>query len=137
MAFLSNQKGTWDLYTVEVDGTKMVQVTSGDQDTGNVSWSPEGERLAYQSQRNGNLDVFTYDLRTNKEYRLTTFAGLDSGPTWDCGGSRVSFTTTISGNPDIYNAPWQGGGISYLTNNLATDKWSEWSPSKEDASQGN
>ncbi len=48
----------------------------------------------------------------------------------------MSFTTTQSGNPDIFSAPWQGGTASPITTSPATDKWSEWSPSKEDASQG-
>jgi len=137
LAFLGNQKGQWGLYVMDVDGKNMTQITApGDVNTGNGVWSPEGNRIAYQSQRNGNLDIFTYDLKTKKEYRLTNYPGLDSGPTWDCGGANVSFTTTMVGNPDIYSSPWQGGGVGYMTNDKATDKWSEWSPSKEDASQG-
>ena len=40
------------------------------------------------------------------------------------------------GNPNILQVPWQGGSQSNLTIDPATDKWSEWSPTKEPASRG-
>jgi len=80
--------------------------------------------------------VYTYDLVNGVQYQLTDFAGPDSAPTWDCGGGNVSYTSLLSGNPDIFSVPWQGGDISVITNDPSTDKWSEWSPSKEPASRG-
>ncbi len=135
LAFFADWGGRWDLYVSNIDGGNVKRLTSTGN-AGNVSWSPEGNRLAYQVGTDNNTDVFTYDLTNNKQYQLTTFAGADSGPSWDCGGSNVSFTSMSAGNPDIYSVPWNGGTISYITNDPATDKWSEWSPSKEDASQG-
>ena len=107
-------------------------VTAGDS-----SWSPEGNRIAYQIDNgDGTTDVFTYDLTNSKQYKLSTFKGPNSAPTWDCGGANISFTSTSSGTPNLYSVPWTGGTISPITNDTDTNKWSEWSPEKELGSLG-
>jgi Tol biopolymer transport system component len=67
---------------------------------------------------------------------LTTFEGPDSAPTWDCGGGNIAFTSTSGGNMDLYSVPWTGGEIRFITVSPASDKWSQWSPSKEPGSRG-
>ena len=121
---------------VDTNGQNVIQITKADGDTNNAAWSPEGFRLAYQSERKGNLDIYTYDLRTNKEYRLTDYAGIDSGPTWDCGGVNIAYTSTRDETTNIFQVFWQGGPSGNMTIHPASDKWSQWSPSKESASRG-
>lgn len=136
LAFFADWGGNWDLYVSDLHGGSIKRLT--DQgNAGNASWSPDGNRIAYQiDSSNSNTDVFTYDLITNKEYQLTTFNGPDSAPSWDCGGNNISFTSTSGGSPNLYGVPWQGGDINYITNTPFTNKWSEWSPSKEPGSRG-
>jgi TolB protein len=138
IAYLSNEGGDLALYVVDYDGeNKQMIAGSSGINIGNHSWSPEGFRIAYQSEEGGNVDIFTYDFESGEYYQLTDFAGADSSPTWDCGGTMVSFTTVRDGNPNVYQVDWQGlDDESYLTNHPATDKWSEWSPSKEHGSRG-
>ncbi|MCJ7433214.1 MAG: hypothetical protein MUO77_06965, partial [Anaerolineales bacterium] len=69
-------------------------------------------------------------------YQLTNYGGPDSAPTWDCGGENISFTSTSSGNQDIFSVAWTGGAIGNITTDPATDKWSQWSPTKEPGSRG-
>jgi TolB protein len=135
LAFLADWGGNWDLYVSDLRGENVKRITS-QGNAGNVSWSPDGNKIAFQLGGDEVTDVFTYDLTSGKQYQLTTFAGPDSAPTWDCGGANISFTSLSSGNLDLFSVPWQGGEISYITNNPSSDKWSEWSPSKEFASRG-
>jgi Tol biopolymer transport system component len=135
LSFLSNLNGAWDLFVANYDGSGIEQITT-DGGAGNATWSPEGYRIAYQVDNEDSLDVYTYDLVNGVEYQLTDFTGPDSAPTWDCGGGNVAYTSLLAGNPDIFSVPWQGGEISVITNDQSTDKWSQWSPSKEPASRG-
>jgi TolB protein len=138
IAYLSDEGGDWALYVVDYSGENKELIAGGlGINIGNHSWSPEGFRIAYQSEEGGNVDIFTYDFVSGEYYQLTDFAGADSSPTWDCGGTMISFTTVRDGDPNVYQTDWQGlGDESYLTNHPATDKWSEWSPSKEQGSRG-
>jgi TolB protein len=136
LSFFANVDGTWNLYVSDVKGENFKRISTGG-DAANASWSPEGNRLAYQVTVGENTDIFTFDLTNNTEYQLTDFAGVDSAPTWNCGGTDVSFTTTRDGNPDIYSSYWTGGGkLFFITQDPSTDKWSQWSPSKEPGSRG-
>ena len=135
LAYLADWGGNWDLYVSDLQGGNVQRLTSFGN-AGNVSWSPDGDRLAYQVGLETSTDVFTFDLSTGKQYQLTDFAGPDSAPTWDCAGTNISFTSLSSGNLDLFSVPWTGGEISNITFNPASDKWSEWSPSKEPASRG-
>ena len=135
LGFLSNVSGKFELYVTDTQGGAVQQITQGG-DAGNYSWSPEGFRLAYQDLRSGNLDVFSFDLRDSTEYQLTKGNGVNAHPSWDCGGSRIAFTATRDGDPNVLQVPWQGGTLSNITVNLFSDKWAEWSPSKEIGSQG-
>jgi TolB protein len=107
-----------------------------DGKTNNATWSPEGDRIAYQSERNGNLDLYSYDFNEDKEYRVTDYEGIDSGPTWDCGGTNLAFTSLRDGDANVFQVFWQGGGASNMTIDPATDKWSQWRPSNDMSSIG-
>lgn len=136
IAYLSPVDGILQLFVIDTDGQNKMQITNGDGDTLRQAWSHDGTRIAYQSSRDGNVDIYTYDLRDGKEYRVTTNANQDIGPTWDCSDAYLAYTGDPNNdNMDIYQVYWKGGASSYLTNNPAVDKWSEWSPTKETASR--
>ena len=135
LSYLADWGGNWDLYVSDLQGNNVQRITS-QGNAGNVSWSPDGNKIAFQLGGDQITDVYTYDLTTGAQYQLTTYDGPDSAPTWDCTGSNIAFTSLSSGNLDLYSVPWQGGEINFITNNPASDKWSEWSPSKEPASRG-
>jgi len=136
ISFISNSGGRWNLYVSDLQLSNTKQLTNSGL-AGNASWSPEGNRIAYQIDRgNSETTVYSYDLTTDKQYKLTSYIGMNSAPTWDCGGSNISFTSTSSGAPNIFSVPWQGGTISAITTDQTTNKWAEWSPSKELGSLG-
>lgn len=137
LGYLTDVNGEWDLMIYNLETQETINLTPElGEDADNHSWAPIGSRIAYQSMRDGNLDIYTYDLLTDEEYRVSEVTDVDSSPTWDCGSSNVAFTSTRDGDANIFSAPWQGGGNGNLTIHPSTDKWSEWSPSKEQGSRG-
>ena len=48
-----------DLYVVNAQGGKAIQLTTNASYETSPIWSPDGKTLAFASDRNGNLDIYT------------------------------------------------------------------------------
>lgn len=136
LVFSSYMSGNDDIYVINTDGSGLFQVTNDPNKDVSPSWSPEGFRIAFQAFNGLDLNVYSFDLKNDKRYLLSDYVGPDSAPTWGCGGSQIAFTSVRDGNPNLFEVFWQGGLQENLTINPASDKWSQWSPSKEPASRG-
>ena len=83
------------IFAVNAEGTGLTQITSGDGEEIDASWSPDGTRLAVETQRLPSeptgiaiVDVATGDIRMITE---NPFDGDDAKPTWSPDGTRIAF----------------------------------------------
>ena len=83
------------IFAVNAEGTGLTQITSGDGEEIDASWSPDGTRLAVETQRSPSeptgiaiVDVATGDIRMITE---NPFDGDDAKPTWSPDGTRIAF----------------------------------------------
>ncbi|MEM7032600.1 MAG: hypothetical protein AAF629_23810 [Chloroflexota bacterium] len=56
VVFASSQSGNWEIYTVNIDGTGLLQLTDHPAIDGMPTWSPDGEWIAFQSTRPSQND---------------------------------------------------------------------------------
>src|SRR5688500_5731848 len=49
IAFVANQKGNWDLFVINGDGTGLTQLTDTPIDERQPALSPDGQRVAYST----------------------------------------------------------------------------------------
>ena len=77
-------------------------------DEGEVSWSPDGKRIAFVSKRgqddvdrNNNTDIWVAEAKGGATARrLTTFAGPDGSPVWSPDGKWIAYLQ--GGEPKYY-----------------------------------
>ena len=87
------------IYIVNVATKKVEQITTGDYDDAQISWSPDGKQLAFVSERGNtdadrvnNSDVYVIDAALNATPRkLTTWNGPDRGPMWSPDGKYIAY----------------------------------------------
>jgi dipeptidyl aminopeptidase/acylaminoacyl peptidase len=60
-------------------------------DDGNLTWSPDGSKLAFVSDRDDHSFIGVYDLAAKKLTYLAPSTDLDGYPTWSPDGSRIAF----------------------------------------------
>lgn len=54
------EKGTWQIFSINTDGTGEQQLTSARYSNANPSWAPDG-RLAFTSNRTGRYLIYVMD----------------------------------------------------------------------------
>jgi Tol biopolymer transport system component len=104
LAFVSFATGNADIWTVNLDGSDLTQLTSDPSHEIDPAWSPDGTQLVFSSNRLSpmNFDLWMFDLRDGRLVQLTADQGHDGGATWGPDGRSIYFHSYRNGNWDIY-----------------------------------
>jgi serine/threonine-protein kinase len=127
LTFRSDASGTWQIYTINADGSDLRQVTH-DGDNREAAWSPDGKQLALVSDRDGNPEIYVMDSDGNNPRRLTNNPGWDDDPNWSPDGEWLVFESRREGRFDIYKMRVDGSGLTRLTYEGDGNSTPAWSP---------
>jgi Tol biopolymer transport system component len=129
IVFGSNRAGTDDIWVINVDGSGLQRLTSGDLPSIEPSFSPDGRRIVFTGLRAGNADIYVMDADGTHRERLTTVAETDYRPAWSPDGTKIAFTSLRNSDADIYLMDAAGTGKQVrLTRTLAFDSDAAFSP---------
>jgi TolB protein len=113
VVFMSRRSGGQHVFTMNIDGTMVKQLTH-EGDNGDPVWSPDGGQISFGSDREGNgkLNIFTMDADGTNTRQLTHFnVPIESGDTnWSSDGEHIIFEYDINGklqsDPNVYAEIW-------------------------------
>lgn len=135
------------IYTMNIDGSKVKMVSNGDGRTTCSYFFPTVRRILYSSTHLGSkacpakpdfskgyvwaiypaFDVFTASPDGSGIRRLTTTPGYDAESTITRDGKKIVFTSMRDGDLDIYTMDSNGRNVKRLTNELGYDGGPFWS----------
>lgn len=79
------------IFTINTDGTRQRQITTGNSSSSGPRWSPDGKRIAYQT--GGQIWTMKPDGSDREQVtRLSTGAG---GPVWSPDGKWIAFSSEV------------------------------------------
>jgi len=124
-----------DIYTINVDGTGLFNVTASTPaamtDRQTPAWSPDGSKVAFIGAVNGQHKVWVVDADGSNARQVTTDAGFDVTPTWSPDGTKIAFVRYHAASPvngdDIMIVSAQGGATTRYTM-TGDQRQPAWSP---------
>jgi len=80
ITFMSSQSGDWEIYTLDVPGGRLSQLTRSAGNDGLPTWSPDGSHIAFVSDRDGNWGVYTLPATGGKATKIADWS--EEHPDW-------------------------------------------------------
>ena len=128
IVFDSERDGDNEIYLMNLDSDRIVQLTHNDFADAYASVSPDGKKIAFFSNRDGNGEIYVMDIDGSNPVNLTNNSATDHAPGWSPDGTKIVFQTNRDGKHEVYVMDADGSNQVNLTNNLAEDWGGSWSP---------
>ena len=131
IAFTSAQNGTFDIYTMRTDGSKLINLTNNPSNDLSPLWSPDGKKIAFTSERTGNTDIFVMNSDGSDLTQLTENSGYDGFFSWSPDGQKIVYLSSAINYPYVaklmvMNA--DGSNQTALTQETGSYDLLGWSP---------
>jgi TolB protein len=118
IVFTSGRGGTPQIYRMNMDGTDVARLTTGEGDAVNPSWNPNGQIVAFSWTRGfepGNFNIFIMDIASGTLEQLTHGAGRNENPNWAPDGVHLVFSSKRGRTSQIFTMLADGTGLQQLT----------------------
>lgn len=135
IVFVSARSGSWEMYSMNADGSNVHQLTTMQADDQTMPswprWSPDGKRIAYERRLPGEsrARVFVMGASGSSPKAITDGSEYARQPAWSPDG-RIAFAMTSNGIYQLFVANADGSGAKPITNCGAGDSCESptWSP---------
>jgi Tol biopolymer transport system component len=138
IAFVSDRTGIPQIFTMNLDGTNLKQLTDEPEGACQPDWSPEGTQLVFTSPCKSTDDTFikTSIFRINADgsgrTSLTKVPGGDYDPAWSPDGKRILVTSLQDARQHIYVMDANGDNRIRISSSAgAIDFQARWAPDGE------
>jgi len=142
IAFITNKRGYFDVIVINaLNGQKLKTVIRGEDNPNfeelnilnpNLTWSPDGQRIALSTKTKGVDELAIIDYRTRKleKIRLEELDAIGS-VTWSPDGQKIAFDGNIGPYQDIFVYNLQSGEMTNITGDFFTDAEPYWDNDSE------
>jgi large repetitive protein len=130
IVFIANPTGTWQMYTINADGTGMTQITNlpaAIVEGWFPSFSPDGKKIAFCHDMTGAPEIYTINADGSGLNQLTFDNIFDCAPRWSPDGTRIAFARVVPSTFQAVIATMAADGTGSITD-LTTEIWAAFLP---------
>lgn len=135
LVFGASHGDGWDVFTMQVDGRSVTQVTSWAQSGGGANyprWSPDGSRILYYGSAAKNAPLLIYwQAEGQREAQAVTRGGPgqdDLFPDWSRDGKWIVFERSGGNRSQLYAIRPDGSDLTQLTDGPGQKVLPRWRP---------
>ncbi len=121
IVFVSNKSGNEDIWSINLDGSELTQLTNDPGIDQYPAVSPDGKKIAYSAGSVWQIWVMNWDGSGKKQI---TFEPTRHGyPTWSFDGKYIFFELWVDEDWEIYRVDSDGSNVKRLTLNPGVYDW--------------
>ena len=121
--FASDRNGSEDIYSMNLDGSELIQLTDHPGQDNYPAVSPDGKKIAYTSDVNGIWQIMVMNWDGTDKTQLTSNPWRSGYPTWSFDGRFIYFEVYQDGDWEIYRINSDGSSLKRLIFNPGIDDW--------------
>lgn len=96
------------VFTCDIDGRNLRQITFSNTDHLSPSWSPDGTKILFTSFAAKKADLYQIDLMTSRTTKVAGDRGTNSGGVYSPNGKVIVYSRSVDGNTTVYEAKPDG-----------------------------
>jgi DNA-binding SARP family transcriptional activator len=114
-----------EVFSSAADGSSQTNVSRHPADDHRISWSGDGELLAFTSRRDGNSELYAMEFSETRLWRLTRDPAQDDHGVFSRNSRFIAFESTRGGASGVWVMPALGGDAQRVTGGefLELDGW--------------
>jgi Tol biopolymer transport system component/predicted Ser/Thr protein kinase len=121
IVFQSNREGTWDLWTISLEGGVPERLTSDEIAEYHPHWSADGEWIVYGAGLNiGPHSLRVVPARGGEAIDIVQESDWVVGPEWSADGTRVLYSSFKAGFLNIWTVPFSPTGDEVVPTRVTT-----------------
>ena len=121
--------GVKNIYTCDIDGGGIQQITNYNALCVEPCWFPDGNSIGYSKYNRAGMDVIQTMLNPKRSRVLTSFRGINSGAAISPDGRNLAVILSPDHKVDLYVMPAGRGGVRRrLTSGISVEASPCWSP---------
>lgn len=114
-----------DIYVYNLTINTTTNLSGGNGNNTDPSWSPSGAQIVFASDRGGSWDIWVMDANGANVTKLTNDPAVEQRPVWSPNGAQIAFER----GSDVWVMNANGTSPLNLTSSLSTGgRWPTWSP---------
>jgi TolB protein len=128
IAFTSDMNGSFEVYSMNPDGSNITQLTFNNGVSAHPSWSFDGNKIVFTGIINGTYDIYMMNQDGSNQTKLTNNQEVNMVPAFSPDGTKVVFESNRTGNYEIFSMDTNGGNQQRLTYTNCDNYGAKFSP---------
>jgi TolB protein len=123
IVFTSLKSGNEDIFTINIDGSGLTQLTDNPTNDMYPQVSPDGKKILYTSDINGTWQIMIMNFDGTDKKELTNGRNRSGYPTMSFDGKYIFYEVYMDNNWELFRINSDGSSPVRLTFNPAGDDW--------------